>query len=205
MSPLDARRELDSCKAWVAELREQVAGLEEDNRVLVEAAGWEVCNQSEVQEEDALVVCAEKSQRIRSIDLLSDRLQAITSRVGSEGNGDGAARLATKGTMTGSNDATDMQGEGRASLELSKRSDTERLPDARRAVDGGGEATIAASESAEVVTATTAATAGVAANEEALDGVGAGGLSAEVSERLTRLEADVHRWQEACMLATDQV
>lgn len=46
----------------------------------------------QVQGEDALLVCAEKSQRIRSIDLLSDRLQAITSRVGSEGNGDGAAR-----------------------------------------------------------------------------------------------------------------
>ena len=38
-----------SCRqTWIAELREQVAGLEEDNRVLVEAAGLEICDQSEV-------------------------------------------------------------------------------------------------------------------------------------------------------------
>ena len=40
--------------------------------------------------------------------------------------------------------------------------------------------------------------------EQARDVGDAGGLSAELSERLTRLEAEVHRWQEACMLANDQ-
>lgn len=42
----------------------------------------------QVQEEDGLVVCAKKSQRIRSIDLLSDRLKDLTSRVAAEGKGD---------------------------------------------------------------------------------------------------------------------
>lgn len=35
---------------YVRELREHVADLEEDNRVLAEAAGWEICQISEVRD-----------------------------------------------------------------------------------------------------------------------------------------------------------
>ncbi|CAM9534498.1 unnamed protein product, partial [Scytosiphon promiscuus] len=89
----------------IAELKAQIAGLEEDNRVLADAAGWELCNTSEGEEEDSLLVQTGPSQRIRVIEALSKRVRELTNLVGSASAGEKEAREAAEDACARMEDA----------------------------------------------------------------------------------------------------
>lgn len=48
----------DKRQAYVAELQEQITELEEDNRVLMEASGWQRCDLSEVRQGGRLKIAS---------------------------------------------------------------------------------------------------------------------------------------------------
>ncbi|CBN76873.2 hypothetical protein (Partial), partial [Ectocarpus siliculosus] len=201
-------------QASVEELREQIAGLEEDNRVLASAAGWELCGASEGEEDDALLVPTGPSQRVQAIEGLSNRMKKLSALLDSTLEREADARAAAEDAYSRMEDAIARTEELEVAVSLYKKEKesaqgresalrTEMEEARSRAAnrpppadkEGDGEAV---SAGAGVEKASMRATTGTNTEEEwpAVDAA---------SDKLEALEADVKRWQETCDHANAQM
>eukprot|EP00903_Cladosiphon_okamuranus_P008308 g7992.t1 len=215
-SVMPAKGPENSCEVDVEELRDQIAALEEDNRVLADAAGWELCEGSEGEEEDVLVIPAVPSQRIRVIEGLSCRMKELTLLLDSaltrendarEAAEDAAARMDNALARTEELEAAvlhykhgKVSAEGRESAlkieidELRSRGRGEGGGEGEGADgDGKGKATVSVGIMARLMGPEEASTKAAGVNtEEGWPSVNSS------SNELALLEADALRWKEAC-------
>eukprot|EP00752_Nemacystus_decipiens_P012065 g10696.t1 len=207
---LSARTREDQYEAEVEELRDQIAALEEDNRVLADAAGWELCEGSEGEEEDALVVPTGPSQRIRVIEALNTRMKELTLLLDSALVRENDARVAAEDALARMDDAVARTEELQAAVLHYKRGKVSaqgretalksELDELRSRGDGEGvsadkeeKAGVSVGVMARLTGPEEASTKATGVNtEEKWPGADA------ASDRLSRLEADALRWREAC-------
>ncbi|CAM9154820.1 unnamed protein product [Ectocarpus sp. 12 AP-2014] len=201
-------------QASLEELREQIAGLEEDNRVLAGAAGWELCGASEGEEDDALLVPTGPSQRVQAIEGMSNRMKKLSALLDSTLEREADARAAAEDAYSRMDDAITRTEELEVAVSLYKKEKesaegresalrTEMEEERSRAAnrpppaDKEGDAEVV-SAGAGAEKASMGVTTGTNTEEEwpAVD---------TASDKLEALEADVKRWQEACDLANAQM